>query len=166
MRSKLFFCKFLVIVLASFGCSTGINRAVYNNDFDKLESLLKSGIDINTRDEVQRTPLIYAAYVSNNSMLKYLIKKGANLNEVDYRGCTALIYAGYYGDLLNVKDLIDAGADIFIRDSTNFSAYEYAKNFKFYDVAELLKAKGADDMSKYYKKPIPKSDQNQSTYSR
>ena len=84
-------------------------------------------------------------------MLKYLIKKGANLNDVDYKGCTALIYAGYYGDLLNVKDLIDAGADIFIRDTTNFSrAYEYAKNFKFYDVAELLKAKGADDMSKYY----------------
>ncbi len=97
MRSKLFFCKFLAIVLVFFGCSSGINRAVYNNDFDKLESMLKSGIDINTRDEVQRTPLIYAAYVSNNSMLKYLIKKGANLNDVDYKGCTALIYAGYYG---------------------------------------------------------------------
>jgi uncharacterized protein len=166
MQKLLKFCKFLVIILIFFGCSTGINRAVYNNDFDKLESLLNSGIDINSRDEVQRTPLIYAAYVSNNSMLKYLIKKGANLNEVDYKGCTALIYAGYYGDLLNVKDLIDAGADMFIRDSANFSAYEYAKNFKFYDVAELLKSKGADDMTRYYKKPIPKSEIVQSTPSR
>jgi ankyrin repeat protein len=137
-----------------------MHRAVYNNDFNKLETLLKDGKDINERDPQQRTPLIYAAYVNNNSMLKYLIGKGAKVNEVDYKGCTALIYAGYYGDLKNVKDLIEAGADIFVRDSSNFSAYEYAVNFKFYDVADLLKSKGAEDMSKYYKKPIPKFDQN------
>ena len=150
MQCKLLFKSLVPFLIFIFlGCTTTINRAVNNYDFDKIDKLLESGYDINERDQQKRTPVIYAAYVRNNLMLKYLIKKGANVNDVDYKGCTALIYAAYYGDYDNVRELVYAGADIFIRDYDNFSAYEYSTNFGFRKIAELLKEKGADDLSKY-----------------
>jgi uncharacterized protein len=151
MLRKLLLCNslFAIVIFIFIGCTTTINKAVYNNDFDLVTKLLENGNDINEKDQQMRTPIIYAAYVRSNLMLKYLIEKGANINEVDYKGCTALIYASYYGDYDNVKNLLNAGANIFIRNKEKYSAYEYAQYFGFKEIANLLKEKDADNLSKY-----------------
>lgn len=61
-----------------------------NGDAKQMEELLDSGVDINSRDEFGRTPLMYAAEQKNLQMVQFLIDKDADVQAKDNYGFTVI----------------------------------------------------------------------------
>jgi hypothetical protein len=63
---------------------------------DVLALLLKNGADINARDEIGRTVLIFNVVHKQPDLILFLLENGANASLRDYSGKTALDYARKY----------------------------------------------------------------------
>lgn len=77
--------------------------------FDKIKELIKSGADVNMKDEHGYTALMLA-YRTKTAQL--LIESGADVNARDNNGETALMWASAQGNVDRVKLLIKSGADV------------------------------------------------------
>ncbi|WP_108063184.1 ankyrin repeat domain-containing protein [Poseidonibacter lekithochrous] len=61
--------------------------AVYKNNLALIKYLIEENqIDIETKDNLNCTPLIYAALYKKTEIIEYLIEKGADLNCTDSMG--------------------------------------------------------------------------------
>jgi len=80
-------------------------------DLEFVQTLIKSGIDINRIDQEGFTPLMMATSENQAEIVSYLLKNGADVNLVS-GGWTALIEAADQGSLESMKLLIDAGAEV------------------------------------------------------
>lgn len=89
-----------------------IHDAVRSGDTATIESLIKSGVYINTPDTDGSTPLIIAALDGKTELVRVLITLGADINGRNDRGMTALHAAAFSGDLDAVKLLRTAGASL------------------------------------------------------
>jgi ankyrin repeat protein len=76
--------------------------------------LVKSGADINAKDEAGRTPLHKAVSFPNNSTstVEFLVKAGAVVDAKDIGGQTPLQVAARIGLLDKVEFLLRVGADV------------------------------------------------------
>ena len=63
----------------------GLHEAAHIGDTDAIQTLLKSGADIELRDGAGRTPLIVAAFASNDETIEILANAGADLNALESR---------------------------------------------------------------------------------
>lgn len=88
---------------------------------------LKAGADIEARDEIGRTALIWSAFQGHGPMLAYLIDQGADVNARDNRNRTALIWAAIAGREVAVQTLLENGADPAIADADGNTAAAYAE---------------------------------------
>ena len=87
-------------------------------DIQAVEAYLASGMDVNTRNNLGRTPLMGAAAADNESpwfsrnaeMVKLLLKKGADVNAKDNDGNTAMKMATEMGRTAIVQLLKEAEA--------------------------------------------------------
>lgn len=70
-----------------------LHRAIENDDYRGLKTLLKRGYDIEVKDTFGRTPLHYAAYYGNKRMCRLLIENKAMINALDNGNHTPLHYA-------------------------------------------------------------------------
>ncbi len=91
-----------------------------------VTSALKAGADIEARDEIGRTALIWSAFQDHAPMLAYLIDQGADVNALDQRGRTPLIWAAIAGRDASVDTLLENGADPAIVDADGKTAASYA----------------------------------------
>jgi ankyrin repeat protein len=87
---------------------------------------LKAGADIEARDEIGRTALIWSAFQDHAPMLAYLIDQGADVNAFDQRGRTALIWAAIAGREAAADTLLENGADPAIADADGNTAAAHA----------------------------------------
>lgn len=71
-----------------------------------VETLLKHGADVNTRDYYKGTPLISAALGGNETIITILLDHGAKPELVDNQKRTALMWACYKGHVPIVKTLL------------------------------------------------------------
>lgn len=55
-----------------------------------LKLLIENGANVNSRNEYDHTPLMYAVYHGNISIVRYLIAKGANVNAKNMFGLSCL----------------------------------------------------------------------------
>jgi ankyrin repeat protein len=69
--------------------------------------LLCRGAELESLDNEQRTPLMWAACYGYYNICVYLIARGANIQRVDSRGRTALHWAAVNGFVNCVKLLHD-----------------------------------------------------------
>ena len=94
--------------------SQQIIKAIQDNDFDKVRSLVESGLDVNIRDpETGLTALMMAACRAQVDTVQYLIDNGADLLTTDSKtGATALHKACQGQNAAIAKILTDAGAFI------------------------------------------------------
>jgi uncharacterized protein len=145
-------CFILGLILLLSGCDKPkpkpeeLFNAVKHNDIQSVQSLLKSGVEVNVLDEAGQTPLMWATERKNIGMAKLLIDKGANVNAVGLRvasGATALSLAAINGTAPLVRFLIERGADIKAQpgDKTLLS---WAAGFGHEDVVSVLLDAGAD----------------------
>jgi ankyrin repeat protein len=91
-----------------------------------VTAALKAGADIEARDEVGRTALIWSAFQGHAPMLAYLIDQGADVNARDNQGRTALIWAAIAGREAAVETLLQNGADRAHADKDGKTAASHA----------------------------------------
>src|SRR5712691_9460658 len=101
-------CSFITLVQAQNPAP--LFSAIRQDDVKAVESLLRQGVDPNSRNQEGATALMYAALDAGPSMMKLLLANKANPNGQSSAGATALMWAA--GDADKVRLLIEAGADV------------------------------------------------------
>ena len=81
-------------------------EAAKNNEVEKLQNLIKNGVDIEARDTHNRTALMIATYQNNVAVSNFLIEAGADVNAQDERLESPLLHAGAAGYLEILKALL------------------------------------------------------------
>ena len=123
-----------------------VHRHQKSSEMEIVKPLLEAGADVNAKCNDGTTALIYAARRSSVDVAELLIEAGADVNARDNRDRTALIWAALtpYRDAVGIAELlIDAGADVNAKDNEGKTALMWAVDNGATNVAELLKAAGA-----------------------
>lgn len=118
--------------------------AIRQGRHDIVRHLIKLGADVNLKDEVGCTPLMWAARENNISILKLLLDKGARIHEHDGGiKYTALIYAAHEGHADAAFVLLRRGARVNDGDWGQQTALMRAAQMGHTDVVRQLVAAGA-----------------------
>jgi ankyrin repeat protein len=118
--------------------NTELFYALHTHNYDRIPVLIKSGININTKNSNGITPLIYA--ISNNliDIAKLLIENGADINAKNKNGITPLMVVH---NIEIAKLLIENGADVNAKDNNDVTSLMYTDDI---EIAKLLIENGAD----------------------
>ena len=139
---------------AASNVSDEFYSAIRNNNLARLDSLIKGGADVNTRDRHGETALMYAAYVGSLDAMKLLLKDGASVDAQSQSGATALIWAAT--DLAKVRLLIDHGANVNLATKRRRTALLVAAmSDPSAEIVKLLIEKGADPKAVDFLKTTP-----------
>lgn len=76
-------------------------NAVRRDDTVRAQALLEAGVDLNRRDDIGATPLMWGAAVSSPEMVRAMLDLGADVNASTSSGSTALMWAT--GDISKVS---------------------------------------------------------------
>jgi ankyrin repeat protein len=82
------------------------------NSPEVTKYLIEKGADVNARDTVNATPLLWAAGFGRPETVSLLLENKADVKAVDDNGWTALIWAAGIGQPQTVDLLVKAGADL------------------------------------------------------
>ena len=107
---------------------------------ETAELLITKGSDINAKDNLDGTPLFWAALEGNEEVAELLIGQGADVNAAGPKGWTALHWAVAMAQKKSVELLIGEGADVNAKDVIFGTSLDNVG--RFYDTA--TKAKEAD----------------------
>jgi len=134
-----------------------IFKAIEKNNYQQVESMLKSGTDPNDADILRNTPLHMAAFYGYEKIVELLVQKGGDINAKNEAGRTPLYNAVEADHVQAVETLIQNGASLSQRYSDNrYTVLHIAALDRRYDVSEALLAGGANKKAKdaLGKKPI------------
>ncbi len=124
--------------------SSKLTTAAAENDMNLVKSLLKTNIDVDSRDWDTQTPLMAASSKGHINMVKHLISAKADVNIVDKDNVTALMEASISGHKNVVDYLLNNGANVNAVSTTGFSSLWLASSEGHLDVVKILIKKGAD----------------------
>jgi uncharacterized protein len=123
--------------------STELHTAAASGDVALLTTLLRTGLDPNSRDAAGRTPLMDAAARGQLAAERLLIASRADVNARSKTGTTALIDAAENGRNKSVKLLIASGANANFASRGLGTALEAAERAGHNDIVAMLSAAGA-----------------------
>src|SRR6187402_94274 len=92
--------------------TTALHWAVYRNDVAEVTRLIKSGADVNARNDYGATPLSEAAITGNVAVIGKLLSAGAEVDGANADGQTALMVLARTSNVEAAKLLIKHGADV------------------------------------------------------
>ncbi|CAG1966753.1 unnamed protein product [Fusarium graminearum] len=101
-------------------------------------------VDIEAKDEHDRTALMLAVEFSKHETLKLLLEKGADIEAKDKYDNTALIQAALSSKHKTLELLLEKGADIEAKDRRSRTALLTAAAHSQHETLKLLLEKGAD----------------------
>lgn len=114
---------------------------IFNNDLDTLKNLIDTE-NINDKDKLGFSPLLFSIIHCRSEIAKYLIENGANVNDKNNANISALMMASCF-DLLDIVELlIRKGANIFIKDNKGKTALNWGH--EYFEVVRYLIEKGAN----------------------
>jgi hypothetical protein len=122
-----------------------LQQAAGDGDLERVKELLAKGTDVNSRDNLGSTALMFAALSGNVEICKFLLEKKADINAKNNDGVTALMFASTQGFLPVVEFLVEKGADINVADKDGRSALSYAKADGREHVEKFLVSKGGKE---------------------
>ena len=125
---------------------TTIHQAARDGNDARLSSLLNNdGVDVNEKDNSDRTAISYASQWGHRECVELLITKGADPNVKDRNGQTALMWASRNGHRECMSLLITkGGAGLNVKDDHGDTALMVASREGRRECTELLVTKGAD----------------------
>ena len=100
--------------------ATALFQAIRNGEAAAVQKLLKSGADLQSRNEAGDTPLMAAALNADVAALELLLKAGADANATNQAGVTALMRAATFEDKTRV--LVEKGAEVKARSKMGNTA--------------------------------------------
>jgi len=104
-------CVLIICIgITHFAQALDVQKVVCNGSLQQLDSLIKSGFEVNTQNKRGITALHYAVACNKEKMIRLLIDQGANVNILDKRKYTPLYFAAAYNRTKIVNMLIKAGA--------------------------------------------------------
>ena len=117
MKSFLkFILSFLMIINSQilFSQDTLLSDLISSEtDIIKIKNLIEQGIDVNSKNRFQMSPLEVACKSGNMEIIKLLISHGAKINEKMANDRTALMYALSDGNNYEmVEYLLQNGAEV------------------------------------------------------
>ena len=132
-------------------------RAVKANIFSKkveeVQAAIDEGVDVNTTDNRDRTPLMVACMARNGdtgAVIKLLLDNGANPND-DYNTKPAVLYTVKYNNKEGTLALANAGADLAIVGDSAALMVNII-NSKLFSANEIVSMITEDFMRKYIEK--------------
>lgn len=131
--------------------------AVMNNDIEAVELLLKSGADVNAKNNIGKTALMFAAEDGRLDIVAMLLEKGADVNAIWGNGFKALDYAlnGNTNEKLDItKLLIKAGSNLESKDICGQTVLMRAVYNGYIEVVKLLLDAGVDVESEDYRQAL------------
>jgi len=121
-----------------------IHGASERGELEKVKDILeKRGELVNSRDELGRSPIIFAVATDKKAVVAYLLSKGADLEGKDNLGQTPLHWAAMYGHKQIIEMLISAGADVNAEDY-NGETPLYEALYWDKEILELFVSNGAE----------------------
>jgi ankyrin repeat protein len=111
-------------------CSSG--------DLTAVRKLLDDGVDVNWKDTLGDTALIYASANGHVEVLKLLLDRGALIDFLRNGGGTALMNASYNGRVDCVRLLLERGADMSLKSKDIRTAKDWAVSYGHADIAQML----------------------------
>lgn len=121
--------------------------AASEDDVERVQSILASGIDPNVTDDEGWTALMWASQYNNTALGRVLIEAGADLNLAEQSNeDTALTVAIYNNNLDMVTLLLDEGANPDLQDSSGWTPLMTAASFGDMESTKLLLKAGADPL--------------------
>jgi len=118
---------------------TGLHEVAMNGNIQIAAILIKAGAQIDIRDKLGNTPLIYAAEHDHGELLKLLLDVGAQVDGQNRGGMTALMVAAKNGEVEIVRILLAHGANPTKSDFTGRDAIGWSLDSHRPAVIELLK---------------------------
>ncbi|WP_434655531.1 ankyrin repeat domain-containing protein [Pseudomonas sp. R3-56] len=118
--------------------------AARRGDVPMLDTFIKGGYSLDTRDEKGYTALILAAYHGQARAVERLLAAGADACAQDKRGNTALMGAIFKGEVQIARRLLSTECSPDQRNGAGQTAAMYAGLFKRDELLDALKARGAD----------------------
>lgn len=125
--------------------ATALHWAVYHEDLDTVDLLLKAGAkpDIANRDGM--TPLAMASIFGDSAIIERLLKAGASAKQLGPNGETMVMYAARSGNPQAINLLAKAGADVNAKERLReTTALMWAAEQKHADAVKALIELGAD----------------------
>ncbi len=109
----------------------------------EAKRLIRAGADVNARDAMGNTPLLYAAWSGNAGMSGFLLAHGADANAQE-SGPSVLTWAVLAGRTEVVRLLLSSGARVGTRDVEGRTLLHIAARYGYDGIAGLLLAADAE----------------------
>lgn len=108
--------------------------ACLNNSAKLIRVLIKQGVDINSKNQVNESATHFAACAEDVQVLECLLSNGAEINNKNCRGETPLHLACSFNKFSNMRLLVQRGADISAQDYMRRLPFElFDKDFPDYE---------------------------------
>jgi ankyrin repeat domain-containing protein 17 len=120
-------------------------RQAAKGNIENVDLFIKSGMDVNSKEQTNSTALMVAASNGHIDIVKMLLENGANINDVDNSNSTALMHAAYTNHVEIVKILISKKAKLNIRNNLNETALRHATRANNAEVVKALNDVGASE---------------------
>ena len=114
-------------------------EAASGGNTDMVRSFLDNGANIEIKNDVGATPLIFASAKGQKEVVTLLLDRGANVNAKTTTGITPLMAAASGGYPEIVKLLLAKGADVSAKDQQGRTAFSMAEAAGESQAADLLK---------------------------
>ena len=109
-----------------------------DDNVSEVIELVKKNTDVDTKDDLMRTPLHLACENKNYAIAECLIEHDADVNAVQINNWTPLHFACHEGDYLMVQLLIRKGADLLIVNVDEFTPLHIAIYMKHDIITNFL----------------------------
>ena len=124
--------------------ATELQRAVAAGDRDEVQRLLRTGLPVDSLNDLGDTPLLTAVWNGRKEVVDDLLKRSPNINYRNKDGCTALFFTAVRGHAAIAATLLDHGARIDLADRDGRTPLMAAAWNGHTEIVQLLLTRKAD----------------------